>query len=203
MRMLTWLLWLRSTPWRSLISGTLRPLAGRHRWLMWDIVRLFGNRRIIWLRDVKTDIARTDQTFTIACCAHLFRPQEPTRSWWSERNASKLPGQDHKQNGRRSRFCRRTCSHSNRLRGTMFKRLCRERTHRRSIQAARGGRANLDLTLKYELSSRLMTAQWSDSESGECVIQFYGFDDGEWIELLKHKVGASDQCLTSLSQNLR
>lgn len=66
-----------------------------------------------------------------------------------------------------------------------------------------GGRANLDLTLKYELSSRLMTAQWSDSESGECVIQFYGFDDGEWIELLKHKVGASDQCLTSLSQNLR
>jgi hypothetical protein len=48
-----------------------------------------------------------------------------------------------------------------------------------------------------------MTAQWSDADSGECAIQFYAFDDGEWIELLTHKVGKSDQCSTSLSQNLR
>ncbi|MBD8689566.1 hypothetical protein IFT56_20150 [Rhizobium sp. CFBP 13717] len=66
-----------------------------------------------------------------------------------------------------------------------------------------GGRNNLDLSLKYELSSRLMTAQWSDAGSGECAIQFFSFDDGEWIELLKHEIGDSKGCSTSLSYNLR
>ncbi len=66
-----------------------------------------------------------------------------------------------------------------------------------------GGRNNLDLALKYELPSRLMTAQWSDAGSGECAIQFFSFNDGEWIELLKHKIGDSQACSTSLSYNLR
>ncbi len=66
-----------------------------------------------------------------------------------------------------------------------------------------GGRNNLDLALKYELSSRLMTAQWSDAGSGECAVQFFSFNDGEWIELLKHKIGDSQGCSTSLSYNLR
>lgn len=66
-----------------------------------------------------------------------------------------------------------------------------------------GGRNNLDLALKYELSSRLMTAQWSDAGSGECAIQFFSFNDGEWIELLKHEIGDSRGCSTSLSYNLR
>ncbi len=66
-----------------------------------------------------------------------------------------------------------------------------------------GGRNNLDLSLKYELSSRLMTAQWSDAASGKCAIQFFSFNDGEWIELLKHEVDDSQGCSTSLSYNLR
>jgi len=66
-----------------------------------------------------------------------------------------------------------------------------------------GGRNNLDLGLKYELSSRLMTAQWSDAVSGECAIQFFSFDDGEWIDLLKHEIDGSHGCTTSLSYNLR
>lgn len=66
-----------------------------------------------------------------------------------------------------------------------------------------GGRNNLDLALKYELSSRLMTAQWLDADSGECAIQFFSFNDGEWIELLKHEIGDSRGCSTSLSYNLR
>ncbi len=66
-----------------------------------------------------------------------------------------------------------------------------------------GGRNNLDLALKYELSSRLMTAQWSDAGSGECAIQFFSFNEGEWIELLKHEIGDSRGCSTSLSYNLR
>lgn len=66
-----------------------------------------------------------------------------------------------------------------------------------------GGENNMDLALKYELSSRLMTAQWSDAETSKCFIQFFSFDDGEWIELLKQDIGASDKCLISVSQNLR
>lgn len=66
-----------------------------------------------------------------------------------------------------------------------------------------GGRNNLDLALKYELSSRLMTVQWSDAGLGECAIQFFSFNDGEWIELLKHEIGDSKGCSTSLSYNLR
>ncbi len=66
-----------------------------------------------------------------------------------------------------------------------------------------GGRNNLDLALKYELSSRLMTAQWSDAASGKCAIQFFSFNDGEWIELLKHEIDDSQGCSTSLSYNLR
>lgn len=66
-----------------------------------------------------------------------------------------------------------------------------------------GGKDNLNLSLKYELSSRLMTAQWSEPETGKCFVQFFSFDDGEWVELLKHDVGSSDRCLASLAQNLR
>ncbi|MGA1834283.1 hypothetical protein [Rhizobium wenxiniae] len=66
-----------------------------------------------------------------------------------------------------------------------------------------GGENNMNLALKYDLSSRLMTAQWSDADTGKCFIQFFSFDDGEWIELLKQDIGASEKCLTSASQNLR
>ena len=66
-----------------------------------------------------------------------------------------------------------------------------------------GGENNMNLALKYELSSRLMTAQWSDADTGKCFIQFFSFDDGEWIELLKQDIGASEKCLISVSPNLR
>nr|WP_304655911.1 hypothetical protein [Neorhizobium galegae] len=67
----------------------------------------------------------------------------------------------------------------------------------------KGGKDNLNLTLKYELSSRLMTAQWSEAETGKCFVEFFGFDDGEWVELLRRDIGSSDRCLASLAQNLR
>ncbi|CDZ32721.1 Hypothetical protein NGAL_HAMBI1145_14890 [Neorhizobium galegae bv. officinalis] len=67
----------------------------------------------------------------------------------------------------------------------------------------KGGKDNLNLTLKYELSSRLMTAQWSEAETGKCFVEFFSFDDGEWVELLRRDIGSSDRCLASLAQNLR
>lgn len=66
-----------------------------------------------------------------------------------------------------------------------------------------GGKDNLNLTLKYELSSRLMTAQWSEADTGKCFVQFFSFDDGEWVELMKQDIGSSDRCQASLAQNLR
>ncbi|MBP2562256.1 hypothetical protein J2T08_001676 [Neorhizobium galegae] len=67
----------------------------------------------------------------------------------------------------------------------------------------KGGKDNLNLTLKYELSSRLMTAQWSEAETGKCFVEFFSFDDGEWVELLRRDIGSSDRCLASLAENLR
>lgn len=66
-----------------------------------------------------------------------------------------------------------------------------------------GGKDNPNLTLRYELSSRLMIAQWSQAKTGKCFVQFFSFDDGEWVELLTHDIGSSDRCLASLAQNLR
>ncbi|MDO5897281.1 hypothetical protein [Agrobacterium sp. Azo12] len=66
-----------------------------------------------------------------------------------------------------------------------------------------GGASNTNLALKFDLSSRLMTTQWAHADTGTCVIQFFSFNDGEWIELLRHDLGDKQQCLTSLSQNLR
>jgi hypothetical protein len=66
-----------------------------------------------------------------------------------------------------------------------------------------GGTSNTNLALKFDLSSRLMTTQWAHADTGTCVMQFLSFNDGEWIELLRHDLGAKQQCLTSLSQNLR
>ncbi len=66
-----------------------------------------------------------------------------------------------------------------------------------------GGDENPNLTLKYELSSRMMIAQSSEVETGRCNVRFFSFDDGEWVELLKQDIGPTSRCQTSVVQNLK
>ncbi len=66
-----------------------------------------------------------------------------------------------------------------------------------------GGRTNTNLALQYERNSRLMTAQWSNASAGKCLVQFFSFEDGEWVELLKREVGSFEKCQATLAQNLR
>ena len=65
-----------------------------------------------------------------------------------------------------------------------------------------GGDDYPNLTLKYELSSRMMIAQSSEVETAKCYVRFLSFDDGEWVELLKKDIGPSSRCQISLTQNL-
>lgn len=65
-----------------------------------------------------------------------------------------------------------------------------------------GGEENLYLNLKYQLDSRLFVAQWAEYDPSKCHVEFLSFDDGEWISLLKHDVGTSDQCNKTIAENL-
>jgi|GEM_PF-1229656 len=64
-----------------------------------------------------------------------------------------------------------------------------------------GGEDNMYLSLKYQLDSRLLVAQWADYEASKCYLQFFGFDDGEWTDLLKREVGPMDDCFKTIAEN--
>lgn len=66
-----------------------------------------------------------------------------------------------------------------------------------------GGDDHPNLSLKYELSSRMMIVQSSEVETAKCYVRFFSFDDGEWVELLKQDIGPSSHCQTSITQNLK
>ncbi|WFU50733.1 hypothetical protein [Sinorhizobium terangae] len=66
-----------------------------------------------------------------------------------------------------------------------------------------GGEDNMYLSLEYQLDSRLMIAQWAENEASNCYVEFLGFKDGEWTQLLKHEVGSSEQCYNAVAENLR
>lgn len=65
-----------------------------------------------------------------------------------------------------------------------------------------GGEDNMYLSLKYQLDSRLLVAQWADYDASKCYVQFFGFDDGEWTDLLKHEVGTTDDCFKTIAENV-
>ncbi|MGR9268153.1 hypothetical protein ACU8OQ_12375 [Rhizobium leguminosarum] len=65
-----------------------------------------------------------------------------------------------------------------------------------------GGEDNMYLSLKYQLDSRLLIAQWADYDASKCYVQFFGFDDGEWTDLLKHEVGTMDDCFKTIAENI-
>lgn len=66
-----------------------------------------------------------------------------------------------------------------------------------------GGEDNMYLSLRYQLDSRLLVAQWADYDASKCYVQFFGFDDGEWTDLLKHEVGTMDDCFRTIAENVR
>lgn len=66
-----------------------------------------------------------------------------------------------------------------------------------------GGENNLSLELKYEVSSRLLISQWGDYGANKCFVQFFGFDDGDWTELLKREIGSLDACSKNVAENIR
>jgi hypothetical protein len=66
-----------------------------------------------------------------------------------------------------------------------------------------GGEDNMYLSLKYQLGSRLLVAQWGASDPGKCVMQFFSFDDGEWTDLLRRDVGPLDACYKSIDENMK
>ncbi|WP_246413030.1 hypothetical protein [Rhizobium indicum] len=66
-----------------------------------------------------------------------------------------------------------------------------------------GGEDNMYLSLRYQLDSRLLVAQWADYDASKCYVQFFGFDDGEWTDLLKHEVGTMDDCFKTIAENVR
>ncbi|MBX5157689.1 hypothetical protein HJB89_11205 [Rhizobium sp. NZLR8] len=66
-----------------------------------------------------------------------------------------------------------------------------------------GGEDNMYLSLRYQLDSRLLVAQWADYDASKCYVQFFGFDDGEWSDLLKREVGSMDDCFKTIAQNVR
>jgi hypothetical protein len=65
-----------------------------------------------------------------------------------------------------------------------------------------GGEDNMYLSLKYQLDSRLLVAQWADYDASKCYVQFFGFDDGEWTDLMKHEVGPMDDCFKTIAENV-
>jgi hypothetical protein len=66
----------------------------------------------------------------------------------------------------------------------------------------RGGEDNMYLTLDYRRDSRLLAAQWLDSESDICVIEFFDFDRDKWTPISKTTVGGDDACYREIEENL-
>ncbi|TBD75923.1 hypothetical protein [Rhizobium ruizarguesonis] len=65
----------------------------------------------------------------------------------------------------------------------------------------RGGEDNMYLTLKYQLDSRLMVAQWGSYDSGECFMEYFDFANGIWSEIAKREIGPLDACYKDIEEN--
>jgi hypothetical protein len=65
-----------------------------------------------------------------------------------------------------------------------------------------GADANLDLQLKFQLDSRLVTTQWF-AEDAKCYVEFFNFDGRAWKSIKKIDVGPRDSCYCEIGENLR
>ncbi|AFL53328.1 hypothetical protein ABIE78_000779 [Sinorhizobium fredii] len=66
----------------------------------------------------------------------------------------------------------------------------------------RGGEDNMYLTLKYQLTSKLMIAQWADYDQSTCFIEHFQFDGSNWTALAKRDVGPVEACYNEIRKNL-
>ncbi|MFS2324989.1 hypothetical protein U2P60_06155 [Brucella sp. H1_1004] len=67
----------------------------------------------------------------------------------------------------------------------------------------RGGEDNMYLSLMFRRDSRLIAAQWADTERDKCVIEFFDFKGRAWKPLNRYDVGAVDACYREIGQNLQ
>lgn len=65
-----------------------------------------------------------------------------------------------------------------------------------------GGKVNMYLTLRFNLKSHLMTAQWADLNADRCYIEFLDFDGNSWKQLARQAVGSRDTCYKDIAENL-
>lgn len=67
----------------------------------------------------------------------------------------------------------------------------------------RGGENSMYLTLKYQLTSKLMIAQWADYDQSRCFIEHFRFDGSSWTALAKRDVGPIEACYNDVTENLK
>ncbi|MGB8290818.1 MAG: hypothetical protein WCE42_23460, partial [Rhizobium ruizarguesonis] len=65
----------------------------------------------------------------------------------------------------------------------------------------RGGEDNMYLTLKYQLDSRLMVAQWGSYDSGKCIMEYFDFANGIWSAIARREIGPLDACYKDIEEN--
>jgi hypothetical protein len=65
----------------------------------------------------------------------------------------------------------------------------------------RGGEDNMYLTLKYQLDSRLMVAQWGSYDSGKCIMEYFDFANGIWSAIARREIGPLDACYKDFEEN--
>ena len=66
----------------------------------------------------------------------------------------------------------------------------------------RGGEDNMYLSLKYQLTSKLMIAQWADYDQSKCFIEHFQFDGSSWTAMAKRDVGPVEACYNEIEENL-
>lgn len=66
----------------------------------------------------------------------------------------------------------------------------------------RGGEQHMYLSLDYRRDSRLVAAQWLNSETSTCVVEFFDFDKDAWKPLSKTEVGNEEACNRTAAENL-
>ncbi|MEY9097986.1 hypothetical protein ABIA24_000895 [Sinorhizobium fredii] len=66
----------------------------------------------------------------------------------------------------------------------------------------RGGEDNMYLSLEYQLTSKLMTAQWADFDQSSCFVEQFKFDGSAWATLSKRDVGSAEACYNDIKENI-
>lgn len=64
-----------------------------------------------------------------------------------------------------------------------------------------GGENNYQMQLLYKLDSTLIVAQWMDTESSQCVLEFLVFNDSDYEMLGRFALGNDKKCFEDVSGN--